>query len=51
MTKPIARDPIYRKRPFDAVIIELCVRSVHHLSTFVPGSGRDDGGARHRGRA
>ena len=26
MTKPIARDPIYRKRVFDADIIELCVR-------------------------
>jgi hypothetical protein len=26
MTKPIARYPIYRKRVFDADIIELCVR-------------------------
>ncbi|MEO7208568.1 MAG: hypothetical protein ABI145_17805 [Steroidobacteraceae bacterium] len=26
MTKPSARDPIYRKRAFDADIIELCVR-------------------------
>src|SRR5450755_911743 len=26
MTKPIARDAIYRKRVFDAEIIELCVR-------------------------
>jgi hypothetical protein len=26
MTKPIARDPIYRIRVFDADIIELCVR-------------------------
>ena len=26
MTKPIARDPIYRKRLFDADIIVLCVR-------------------------
>jgi transposase-like protein len=26
MTKPIARDPIYRRRVFDAEIIELCVR-------------------------
>ena len=26
MTKPIARDPIYRGRVFDAEIIELCVR-------------------------
>src|SRR3984893_9510438 len=26
MTKPIAHDPIYRKRAFDADIIELCVR-------------------------
>jgi transposase-like protein len=26
MTKPIARDPIYRKRAFDAGIIELCAR-------------------------
>ena len=26
MTKPIARDPMYRKHVFDADIIELCVR-------------------------
>jgi hypothetical protein len=26
MTKPIARDPIYRRRSFDADIIVLCVR-------------------------
>jgi hypothetical protein len=26
MTKPIVRDPIYRKRAFDADIIGLCVR-------------------------
>jgi len=26
MTKPIARDPIYRRRVFNADIIELCVR-------------------------
>src|SRR5664280_2277416 len=26
MTKPIARDPMYRKRVFDADIIDLCVR-------------------------
>ena len=26
MTKPIARDPIYRQRVFNADIIELCVR-------------------------
>jgi transposase-like protein len=26
MTKPIARDRMYRKRAFDADIIELCVR-------------------------
>jgi transposase-like protein len=26
MTKPIVRDPIYRKRAFDADTIELCVR-------------------------
>jgi len=26
MTKPIARDSIYRRRSFDADIIELCVR-------------------------
>jgi putative transposase len=25
MTKPIVRDPIYRRRRFDAEIIELCV--------------------------
>ena len=26
MTKPIDRDPIYRRRAFDADIIELCCR-------------------------
>jgi len=26
VTKPIARDPIYRRRGFDAEVIELCVR-------------------------
>ncbi len=26
MAKPIARDPIYRKRAFDVQMIELCVR-------------------------
>ena len=26
MTRPIARDPLYRRRRFDAEIIELCVR-------------------------
>jgi transposase-like protein len=26
MTKPIARDPIYRRRRFETEIIELCVR-------------------------
>jgi transposase-like protein len=26
MPKPISRDPIYRKRSFDADVIELCVR-------------------------
>ncbi len=26
VTKPIARDPIYRRRVFDAEIIELCIR-------------------------
>jgi hypothetical protein len=26
MTKPIARDPIYRRRRFEPEIIELCVR-------------------------
>ena len=26
MTKPIARDTVYRRRAFDAEIIELCVR-------------------------
>ncbi|MGH8203332.1 MAG: IS6 family transposase, partial [Steroidobacteraceae bacterium] len=26
MTKPIARDPIYRRQRFEAEIIELCVR-------------------------
>jgi len=31
MTKPIARDPIYRKRAVDADIIELCVRLTRRL--------------------
>ena len=26
MTKPMARDPIYRRRRFEGVVIELCVR-------------------------
>jgi hypothetical protein len=26
MTTPIVRDPIYRRRRFDAEIIELCIR-------------------------
>jgi len=26
MTRPIVRDPMYRRRRFDAEIIELCVR-------------------------
>jgi hypothetical protein len=26
MTRPIVRDPIYRRRRFDAEVIELCVR-------------------------
>jgi transposase-like protein len=26
MTKPIARDPMYRQRAFDADVIQLCVR-------------------------
>ena len=26
MTQPIARDPMYRKRIFDAQVLELCVR-------------------------
>jgi hypothetical protein len=26
MTQPIARDPIYRRRRFEAEIIEICVR-------------------------
>lgn len=26
MTKPIVRDPIYRRRRFDTEVIELCVR-------------------------
>ena len=26
MTKPIARDPIYRRRGFDSEVIEVCVR-------------------------
>jgi hypothetical protein len=34
MIKPIARDPIYRRRVFDADVIELCVRWYHHISFF-----------------
>jgi hypothetical protein len=30
MTKPISRDPIYRRRRFEAEIIELCVRWYNH---------------------
>jgi len=26
MTKPVARDPMYRQRAFDSDVIELCVR-------------------------
>jgi hypothetical protein len=33
MTKPIARDPIYRRRRFEVEIIELCVR------WYITGSG------------
>jgi hypothetical protein len=53
MTKPIDRDPLYRKRAFDAAIIELCVRWYisYQLSAVVSGSRRDDGGARRQSRA
>ncbi len=44
MTKPIARDPIYRERVFYAEIIELCVRwyITYRLSyrTFFPETDR-----------
>ena len=41
MTKPIARDPIYRGRVFDAEIIVLCVRwYITYLSSAKTRSGR-----------
>ena len=53
MRKPIDPDPLYRKRAFDAAIIELCVRWYigYRLSAVVSGSRRDDGGARRQSRA
>jgi hypothetical protein len=46
MTKPIVRDSIYRRRRFDAEIIELCAL-VHHLPIELSRSPGDDGRARH----
>jgi transposase-like protein len=40
MKKPIARDPIYRKRAFDVDIIELCVR--WYITYRLSRSGGDD---------
>ena len=45
MTKPIVRDPIYRRRRFDAEIIELCVR--WYLPIELSGSRGDDVRARY----
>jgi hypothetical protein len=50
MTKPIARDSMYRQCAFDAEVIPLCVRWYHHVSAVVPRPRGDDGGARHQGR-
>jgi hypothetical protein len=47
MTKPIARDPMYRRRSFDADIIELCVR--WYITYRLSRSRGDDGGAWARG--
>jgi hypothetical protein len=49
MTKPIVRDPIYRRRRFDVEIIELCVRwyVTYRLRIELSGSRGDDGRARH----
>ena len=47
MTRPIVRDPIYRRRRFDAEIIELCVRWYITYRLELSGSGGDDGRARH----
>jgi len=44
MSKPIARDSMYRRRSFDADIIELCFL-VHHLPAELSRSRGDDGGA------
>jgi hypothetical protein len=46
MTKPIARDPIYRKRAFDADHHRVVRALVHHLSAVVSRSCGDDGRAR-----
>jgi hypothetical protein len=49
MTKPIARDPIYRRRVFDAEIIELCVRWYITYRLSYRRSRWNDGGARGHG--
>ena len=52
MTKPIARTAMYRRRFFDAEVIELCVRwhityrleqrtASVHLAFYVPGQTRE----------
>ena len=51
MTKPIARDLMYRGRAFEAEVIELCVRWYIELSTLLSRPGRDDGRAWHPGRS
>jgi len=43
MTNPIARDPMYRRRSFDADIIEGPL--VHHLPAELSRSRGNDGGA------
>jgi len=34
MTKPIARDPMYRQRAFDADVIQLCVRYITYRLSY-----------------
>src|ERR1700685_81459 len=45
MTKPIARDPMYRRRSFDADIIQLLCALAHHLPAEILRYRGDDGGA------
>jgi len=50
MTKPLARDLMYRKRAFDAEIIELGVRWYITYRLSYRESGGNDGQARRQGR-